>query len=105
MGLESQLHKLEPKLRAKYLRDLPNINFLREKWQVVGKDAAANAKANGHFFTREMRPVEVEVVEALVPATKTFVQKEKIKAWQWVLKQDWGRELSGGSDDASGVKG
>lgn len=95
MSLASQLHKVPVELREAYMADLPNINFLRQKWQVIGKDAAANAKANGHLFTREMRPIEVQIINYLVPATKYTDKKEGLKAWKWVMAQDWGREFSG----------
>ncbi len=88
------------RLRKEYLADLPNIQLLRNRAASLNKDAVANASANGHLFTREMRPVEVAIVEYLVPEARAREGMDadptvRTKAWKWALKQDWGRELSG----------
>ena len=100
MGLETQLHKVPARLRDEYIADLPNIQLLRNRAVFLQKEGVANASANGHLFTREMRPVEVAIVEHLVPDARAREgmdadPKVRTKAWKWVLKQDWGRELAG----------
>ncbi len=93
MGLESQLHKVPADLLLKYRENIRDINGFRLRGYELRKDVRQNPVRNGHLLTREMHPVEVEVVGYLHPGIKARGAKERLKAWYWVLRQDWGKDL------------
>ena len=93
MGLESQLHKVPADLLLKYRENTRDINGFRMLGYELRKSVRQDPVRNGHLLTREMHPVEMEVVEYLCPGIKAKGGKERLKAWYWVLRQDWGKDL------------
>ncbi len=93
MGIESQLDKLSPALRAKYRQHKAEIMPYRAAGHDLRERVRQDPVRNGHLLTREMHPTELEAVKELCSDTAAHNARVRLKAWYWVLRQDWGKDL------------
>ena len=93
MGLETQLHKVDPRLRAKYLRNRPLIDQFKRQGHLLREQVKQDPVRHGHLLSREMHAIEMEVAKALCPGLAADNARERQKAMYWVLNQDWGKDL------------
>ena len=93
MSLDSQLYKIPAKLRMRYLH---NMGAIRQ-FQIMGKklrdEVRQDPVRNGHLLTREMHPIEMDVLKVLCPGVGADNARERQKALYWVLNQEWGKDL------------
>lgn len=93
MSLDTQLHKLPPHLRVKYISALPEIR----QFQRIGHELRQKFKleplVEHNALTREMHEVEVECLKFLVPDLKARDPNVKLKAIKWLCRQDWGKDF------------
>lgn len=93
MGLESVLTKVPQSLASRYRKCLPEIRQFQASGHELREQCRQNPVRHGHLLTREMHPVELEIVKYLCRDLEAREPKTRQRAWYWVLKQDWGREL------------
>ena len=93
MSLDSQLHKVPAPLRMRYQRHRGAISQFRRLGHKLREEVRQDPVRNGHLLTREMHPVEMDVLKALCPGVGADNAKERLKAMYWVLNQDWGKDL------------
>lgn len=93
MGLETQLVKVLPITRGRYLKNRAVIEQFRAEGHALREQVRQDPERNGHLLTRELHPVEMEVVKELCPGVSADNAKERQKAWYWVLNQHWGEDL------------
>ena len=73
-------------------REAEIIQF-RVNRELQRKHCEQEGKRNGHLMTGEIHPVELLAAEFLCPELKTSSWLAQMRAWRWVLKQDWGRDF------------
>ena len=93
MGLEAVLHKVPPLLAARYRKALPEIRRFQVSGHELREQCRQNPVRHGHLLTREMHPVELDIAKHLCRDLSARDPKVRQRAWYWVLKQDWGRDL------------
>lgn len=93
MSLDSQLYKVPAKLRMKYFHNIGHIRQFQRLGKQLRDEVKQDPIRNGHLLTREMHPIEMEVLSVLCPGVKADNARERQKAMYWVLNQDWGKDL------------
>lgn len=93
MGLESQLHKVKPKTRNQYIADFQIIKEFQRKGHELREQVKQNPVRNGMLLTREYCEAEMAVLKELCPDIAAHDSKVRLKAWYWVLRQDWGKDF------------
>lgn len=68
------------------------IKLVRQHRALMRKESAKVGKRNGAFVSGEIHPIEMEAIQLLCPGVNGK-GKNVTKAWQWVFKQDWGKEF------------
>ena len=93
MSLDSQLYKVPAKLRMRYLHNIGHIRQFQKLGKVLRDEVKQDPVRNGHLLTREMHPLEMEVLKELCPGVSADNAKDRQKALYWVLNQEWGKDL------------
>lgn len=93
MGLDSQLHKVSAQARNRYLADKPIVDAFRKHGHDLREQVKQDPVRNGMLLTRDCCDAEIGVIKELCPDVEAHDAKVRLKAWYWVLRQDWGKDL------------
>ncbi len=77
----------------RYLHNQGAIKQFQKLGHELRKEVRQDPVRNGHLLTREMHPVEMEVLKVLCPGVGADNARERQKALYWVLNQEWGKDL------------
>ena len=82
------LEKLPKELGFRYIQSIHEINEFRRKGRELREKVKADPVRHGHLMTRELHPVEMEVLKYLNPELAQTDSKLKQKAWMKFLRKN-----------------
>lgn len=70
------------------------ITHIRKVRQIHRDKLERDGSRNGALITGEMHQLEYEAIRLLCPALQHPNGEDRDKTWQWILKQDWGKDFA-----------